>query len=81
MGQPAIYSEALCEKMMACVRSAFGVRPRAGTRWVRVGETTAKTVQNRRRRFAERTILPARRVFRPTLRPASGTAVVGFTGY
>ena len=26
MGQPAIYSEALCEKMMACVHLAFGVR-------------------------------------------------------
>jgi hypothetical protein len=68
MDQPAIYSEALCEKMMACVHLAFGVRrlARAGTRRVRVGETTARTAQNRRGRFAERTILPARRVFRPT---------------
>jgi hypothetical protein len=94
MGQPAIYSEALCEKMMACVRlafgvwrSAFGVWPlaRAGTRRVRVGETTAKTAQNRRGRFAERTILPARPSFSPyrfaAWRKAQPLLALLITGY
>jgi hypothetical protein len=57
MDQPTIYSETVRERVEGVWRSAFGETARG-----RMGETA----QNRRGRFAERTILSARRVFRPT---------------
>jgi hypothetical protein len=64
MDQPTIYSETVRERVEGVWRLAFGVWRSA------FGETArgrmGETAQNRRGRFAERTILSARRVFRPT---------------
>jgi hypothetical protein len=66
MDKPAIYSETLCEKMMACVRSAFGVwrgRGRGGRVWAKRQRKQLKTgadkLQNQQsRRRAEFFALP-----------------------
>jgi hypothetical protein len=71
MDQPTIYSETVRERVEGVWRLAFGVWRSAFGVWRSAfGETArgrmGETAQNRRGRFAERTILSARRVFRPT---------------